>query len=555
MLSLWLLAAAAAPLADADVYAVVVGYNGGRAATAQRPELSALRFADDDALKLARWLTPLAAPGHLWVLTEPDASTQATLNEAHLPLPASLQSPTRANLFATFDALQSALDHRASSRPAVVYFYYAGHGLSGELVLKPERSDAAGLSGHELRVRLAGLHAAQVTVFIDACRAASLFVERGASGPDLSAGIDELEHRSNTAHVGVLTATQSDHPAGEASDLQGGFFSHVLASGLAGGADVDGDERVSFGELAAFVAFNTERLTGQRPWFEAPAGDLKASVVDLHGRAQLRMPPEAAGRFRVVATSGTPVSAEVNKAPGRPLSLTLPAGQYQVLRFDDADHARAARFELSEGEVRELPAFGDAVSVTRAAERGEVDWQSRSFQTPFSVEAVAALETGFVSGQPAVTTPSSRVALDASYLVSPAPFALPGLEHGGEIGARVHFGSLLVGARFAARSAVFSAGTLVRLGLHAQVGWRWQFFTERLGLTVSGLAGMKSIFLKSQADFTAPSLAGDVRIEGRLAPSFSVWADGRFEAAWVNLDGARTPFAEPSFLLGVSLWL
>ena len=49
-----------------DVYALVVGHNGGREG------LAPLRFADDDALRMARTFS--AFPGHreTWVLASPD---------------------------------------------------------------------------------------------------------------------------------------------------------------------------------------------------------------------------------------------------------------------------------------------------------------------------------------------------------------------------------------------------------------------------------------------------------------------------------------------------
>ncbi len=339
----------AAPPEAPEVYALVVGHNGGLPATTSRPALPSLRFADDDALRLARWFQMLGGADHVVVLTEPDDDTRATWRAAGLDVPAT-QAPTRANLFAAIDQLKAQLAARVSGRPAVLYFFYAGHGVTGRFLLKPEGALDAGLTGHELRVRLGELEVDRVELFVDACRALWFFAEGGAA-PDLSAEIDELENRRRHPVFGVLTATQSDRPAGETSQLQGGFFSHVLASGLAGAADVNGDDVVGFGELAAFVAFNTEALTGQRPWFEAPGGDLSAPVVDLHGGPRLRLNAETHGRIRVLSATGVPVFAEMNKAAGRPARLVLPVGHYQVMqplrrprgpRVTTVDYARRA---------------------------------------------------------------------------------------------------------------------------------------------------------------------------------------------------------------------
>src|SRR5205085_9455461 len=113
------------------------------------------------------------------------------------------------------------------------------------------------------------------------------------------AEVGALEHAAQSKQLGILTAASSTQSAGESATLNGGYFSHVLASGLAGAADADADGTVRFGELAAFVAFHTERLFGQRPWFEAPGGDLRSVVVDLTGRPGIAFDPSLTGRLRV----------------------------------------------------------------------------------------------------------------------------------------------------------------------------------------------------------------------------------------------------------------
>jgi hypothetical protein len=112
--------------------------------------------------------------------------------------------------------------------------------------------------------------------------------------------------------MGVITAATSGKPAGELARLESGYFSHVLLSGIVGGADANEDDRISFGELAAFVAFHTQAMMGQRPWFDPPAGDL--STVAFDHRARLRrmvLPREIEGRFEVRGPQGRPVFAEL----------------------------------------------------------------------------------------------------------------------------------------------------------------------------------------------------------------------------------------------------
>jgi hypothetical protein len=529
-----------------DVYAVVIGHNGGREG------LPALRFADDDALRLAR--TFAALPGHqqTWVLAAPDATTVAMLEAAGLRTPA-VRPPTRSALFAARDELIAKLRARPAGRRATVYLFYAGHGIDGLLLLQPEDGAVeSGITGPELKALAAALPADDVVLFVDACRAPSLFTSRGASGPDLSAQISELQGRAANARLGVLAAAQSNQPAGETERLQGGFFSHVLASGLLGGADADGDEVVLFGELAAFVAFHTERLTGQRPWFEPPDGQLQAPTVWLHGATWLRLEADVAGRLQISSVVGAPYFAEVNKAPGKVVRLALPAGRYRVVRTSAGAKA-SAEVELSGGG--EQAVGGAAFLPLEVAERGG---EAEGFDAPFSASVVAALDSGFVSGRaPSVTGRRWRHSLDAAYEVSPAPFGLSGLEHGVEVGYRYALGNLLLGPRVSFRASGFSSATLRRLGVLLQAGWR---FVPLSWLELSPWAGVgfKSVWVDGARSASAPfspGLAAGLRVSAELGSSFSVFLDGRYEAAWVAVDGSRKPYGEPALVLGVNLWL
>ncbi len=529
-----------------DVYALVIGHNGGREG------LPALRFADDDALRLAR--TFAALPGHqqTWVLAEPDEATRSMLELAGLPFPV-LREPTRAALFAARDELKAALLQRPKGRHATVYLFYAGHGVDGRLLLKPEEGAAeSGISGPELKQLAGSLPADDVVLFVDACRAQSLFTSRGASGPDLSAQIAELQNAPAATRLGVLAAAQSNQPAGETQRLQGGFFSHVLASGLLGGADADGDEVVRFGELAAFVAFHTERLTGQRPWFEPPAGELQSPTVQLHGATWLKLDADVAGRLQISSTAGAPYFAEVNKAKGKAARLALPAGRFKVVRTVGGDRA-STELEVAAGAEQTLSAASFAPLIV--AERGGED---EGFEAPFSASVVAALDSGFVSGRAQPGTGRTwRHSLDVAYQVSPAPFGLPGVEHGVEAGYRFALGNLLLGPRVSFRASGFSSGTLRRLGVLLQAGWR---FTPLKWLELSpwGAVGFKSVWLDGARPAAAPFAPGvglGVRLSAAIGSNLSVFLDGRYEAAWVALDGSRQLFGEPSAVLGVSLWL
>ncbi len=530
----------AAEPATADVYALVIGYNGGREG------LPALRFADDDALRMARAFSALPNHRETFVVADADETTRETLQAAGLAVPP-LRPPTRAGLFAARDALKQKLAARPAGRRATVYLFYAGHGIDGELLLKPEADGApSGMTGLELKGLAAALPADDVVLFVDACRAQSLFTSRGATGPDLTARIDALNAQANAARFGVLAAAQSNQPAGETDRLQGGFFSHVLASGLVGGADVDGDDVVRFGELAAFVAFHTERLTGQRPWFEPPGGELQSPTVQLFGATRLTLTANTAGRVQVSTVNGVPFFAEVNKAKGRTLKLALPAGRYKVAQSGGG----SAEVELTAGSNESFA--GEAI-----ADRGGED---DGFGAPFTPSVVAALDAGFVSGrQPSVEGQAWRHAFDLAYEVSPAPFGLSGVEHGVEAGYRFSFGRLLVGPKVSFRTSSGENGVqLRRIGVLLQAAWKFEPLSW-LEVSPWGGVGFKSLLIEGPAPaFTpfSPGFGAGLRISALAGKGISFFVDARYEAASVVFKGSgRQLWGEPAVLFGVTLWL
>lgn len=556
------LALALAQPAPVDLYAVLIGFNGGLPASTGTP-LPELRFADDDALRLARWFSALAPPERVFLLADPDGQTRATWEAAGLPLPA-LRRPTRSALFEALDEIQRALAARPKGREAAVVLFYAGHGLTGRLLLAPEAGQQAGLTGRELKAAAARLPADQVVVLLDACRSQSLFVERGQAGPDLTAEIRALESKEGEARVGVITAAASDRPAGEAAALQGGFFSHVLASGLAGAADADGDGVVRFGELAAYAAFNTERLTGQRPWFEPPRGDLRAPVVALERAAGLLLPAGAQGRVRVATRSGAPLFAEVNKAGAAALKLALPPGSYLLVRRSGPSVGRAARVEVVSGPALAVSedAFGEEVAWSQGPlERGEAadqGYDAAGFTAPFSADAVTALEVGYTAGREPAREAVRRWAhaLDVAYAAGPAPLGLPSLEQGAELGYRFAHGWGFFGARAVFRAAPFPNAALFRVGASLFGGARVAPL-QWLELSGHASAGLKALWVelpsRTAGDVLVPVAGLGLRAEAALAPHLAVWLEGRLEASFPRVDAARAVSWEPAGVLGLSV--
>jgi uncharacterized caspase-like protein len=541
--------AAAAAAAPREIYAVVVGHNGGR------PGLPVLRYADDDAVRFARFFGGLGAAGstaaRVWLLTRLDADTERQLARAEIAAPAHL-APTRGALRSAFAALARALATPARGE-RVLYFVYAGHGLHGRVLLEPEGAAEAAITGTELRAELAELGRVdprlRVLLFIDACRSQSLFGERdGDAGPDFSSEVATLERRAESLRLGVLTAASTGKPAGEVQDLGAGYFSHALASGLAGAADANGDEVVSFGELAAFVAFNTRRLTGQLPWFDPPGGDLGAPALDLRGQLpRLVIPVEERGRFLVEARGGPPVFAEAYKEARRPLRLALPPGQYRVRRSADG-RAQAAAAVLRAGQwidAGRLAWSDDARTEARGpAPAPEIDL---AFSAAFTPEAVSTLEAGFRAGRAPASALAARRLLVLGGTAGPAPLGLGGVELGIALGARQRLGRWAVGGvrlSFATSSHRVDGAPyrLERPGLLAEGGLRlapapWLDLQALVG--GGAAAAIRRGEGPASGDPVAPLLSAGAGAHVALGGRWALVVEARYLVHWVRIDGAR----------------
>jgi hypothetical protein len=269
-----LTAPAKAALVESAVFALVIGVNAS-----PEPELPPLQYADDDA---ARYLDLFRALGaRTYLLARPDENTR----RLHAQASAEAIAPRRQELTRTLAGLGKDVEQaRARGVPTVLYVVYAGHGTV--LDAKPYLTlEDARLSGDELLSEVTRVGADRSHVIVDACQAYLMAYSRGAGGQRRPLRGFLADSAARTGNVGLLLASSSSGESHEWAGFQAGVFSHEVRSGLYGAADADGDGRVTYDEIAAFVERANQAVENDRfrPTVLARAPRDGGAVVDLRG--------------------------------------------------------------------------------------------------------------------------------------------------------------------------------------------------------------------------------------------------------------------------------
>ena len=358
----WTLCGRAAAAADPrHDYAIAIGYNG--VLSGDPADLRPLRFADDDAIAFAEFAAETVHEVHL--LTVPDADTRRRLGDS---LPAT-RPPTLGELRVAVADVRQAIDEDASTQTkSVVYVYYSGHGSSGD----SEREAALALADGALTRSvlydevLAMLSGASVHLFVDACHAEAVVRARDAEAQVVPTtdedrrGYALTQTLSRFPNVGAVLATASSAQAHEWEAYLGGVFTHELLSGLRGAADVNGDGRIEYSELAAFLAAANGAVRDPRarlePLVQAPVYDPRQPIVDRLRRANVAVLDVRGidGSALFVEDDRGDRLADVRPESGYGLRLSLPAN-------------RTWYVHTVRGEAEVRPASGQLVSLERLA--------------------------------------------------------------------------------------------------------------------------------------------------------------------------------------------
>ena len=382
----------------AAVYAVSIGYNGlpaGRDVAGLEP----LRFADDDAAGFHSFIRTIARRSFL--LTTFDRETQrrfpGLVTEARPPSVLEL-----VRVVAELGRLL-AIDQRQGRRPSVLLFF-SGHGsLGGEGGAALTLVD--GDLTHERLYQdvLARLPGAFVHLLLDACHAEAVVRPRDARAEpvDLAqAQIDRyLRQRSleRFPQVGAILASTSSAQAHEWDVYEGGIFTHELLSGLRGGADVDGDGRIEYSEIGAFLQAANRAVVDPRARLHAvvhpPRAQPRVPIVALgeaRGVARLVGRPSSLGRFFVEAEP-TGRIADLHPEPGARIELLVPAAQTIYLRTGKQE----AELSLPAGAVARF----ETLTLRAASSRGRGAIESSLRRGLFAAEFGRSYYRGYVDSR------------------------------------------------------------------------------------------------------------------------------------------------------------
>lgn len=320
-----------------ESFVIVIGHNQSND-KGVRP----LRYADDDALRYYELFSLVSKNVALFTVLDDDSA------RLHPKLARRARPPKLDSIMATlarYNRQMKALKAKGG-RPELV-FVYAGHGdidKSGEGYVNLLRSK---LRRRDLyRKVLAPSQASYVHLIIDACKSYFLVNRRGGWKNDAAPDTHDREIRaflqkedlSSYPNAGVILATSGSESTHEWSRYRAGILSYELRSALAGGADINGDGKVEYSEVHAFIAAANARVKNAKAklniWAKAPAADRHRplfSVGSARRARLLRFGPQLAGHYHLEDDRGIR-AADVNKASGLSFDLALDAHRSYYLR-------------------------------------------------------------------------------------------------------------------------------------------------------------------------------------------------------------------------------
>jgi hypothetical protein len=430
-------------------FTIAIGYNGVPAAAADEPQVLPLRFADDDAFAVVQLSKALGRRTYLLAVPDAQTSTRfpALVGEARPPSVHELDQVVR-----QLDG-ELAVARKAGVETSVILFY-SGHGTLAE----NGQGSLALVDGQLTRQQLydevlARLPARYVHVLVDACHAESVVRPR-----DVRAATTAISATAAGAYVtgitlarfpnvGAVVSSAVANQAHEWEVYQGGVFTHEVLSALRGGADVNGDRRVEYSELAAFLAAANRSVADPRARLDSvvkpPLANPRAAVVDLssaRGFAHLAGRPAALGAFFIEDAGGARL-LDMRAEPGYRVDVLLPPTRLYL---------RTARHEVELDPRPEQVISFDALTPEPTSTRSRGAINSSLHRGLFATRFGPAYYAGFVDRAPDLAAVELPVADVTFELPSPPRRRLSPWFGGGAAvlaGTAAVFGGMALEAR------------------------------------------------------------------------------------------------------------
>ena len=386
-------ALAAFPAPPSTTLVLVVASNRGPAL--DRPPL---QYADDDGAKYHEVFASLAGEGNTKLLTAFDADTARLFPH----LATSVETPTRAHVEAAAErfARQAREAHRQGQH-VDFYFVFAGHGDVDDGRGFLELADSA-FTADDLDALLRRIGADEAHVILDSCNSFFVVNPRKPGGRRFATPRDAADKLSRRLpNVGVFLSTSAESEVFEWSELQSGVFSHSVRSGLMGAADANHDGRVSYEELAAFVATAAAEIKNPlyRPkvFARGPNGDGERTLFDLSRTHTLTVTIDQVASMRLAVRDRDGLRwLDAHKEAGQVLDLRLPAalaGHMEVERLKVDGTAAGtveARYRLPDDDKTSVVLAQLTAEVPQTGPRGAQEIFRGLFVRPFGVRALAA---------------------------------------------------------------------------------------------------------------------------------------------------------------------
>jgi hypothetical protein len=371
-----------------SAFAVVIGNN--RSLGGRRPDL---HYADDDAAKYFDIFRTIAQD-HVFLLADFDRDTERLFPDAR----AHATAPTRSELLRVGREIADQVREVTSQGGAAdVYFVFAGHGDvdqgSGFIELADGRFGSSDLERWLRAIPFSRGH-----VILDSCNSFFMLATRKPGGRYYATSEDAARSlAARLPNVGVFLSTSAEGDAFEWSEIQSGVFSHIVRSGLLGAADANGDGRIDYLELAAFVATATADVANpnMRPhvFARGPGGHDDVAIVDSAGRSgarTLHMASTGPARIRLRDREGIPF-LDANSESGFTAALAIPETWANGAVLERASSGRPGDvqlFALPEAQP-ELSLASLSPMAARGTARGPAEIFEKLFAQAFGPRAVA----------------------------------------------------------------------------------------------------------------------------------------------------------------------